>query len=82
LEELESGDMVAVVGAGHLGGIEKFWNDNQELLQSPEEMSKLCHTLMQYPGSNDGKFTVRDMRAYAKRFLKELKQKRSQGNRG
>jgi len=59
---------VAVVGAGHVIGMEKLWNiraskeHNEKFIKDSDV---LHYHLQKYPGMPEEDFTVADMRKYA-----------------
>lgn len=57
---------MAVVGAGHLDGIEKFWNERAMVTRDEEFHTKsndLHYQLQFYPGMPEENFTKADLRS-------------------
>jgi hypothetical protein len=57
VDELEKGDVVAVVGAAHVPGMTRFWEQRQQERlsgtgagSSPAESARLHQRLQYYPG--------------------------------
>ena len=71
LDELQEGNIVAVVGAAHVMGMEKLWNarmsmeHNEKFIKDSDE---LHYQLQKYPGMPEEDFTVADLRKYAAQF--------------
>ena len=63
--------MVAVVGAAHVLGMQRFWNarvlmeHNDEFVKKSEE---LLYQLQKYPGMREENFTEADLKRYAANF--------------
>lgn len=56
---------MAVVGAGHLDGMEKFWNERATAVRDEAFHSKsdaLHYQLQHYPGMPEENFTTADLR--------------------
>lgn len=68
LKELKSSpkkkvDVVAVVGAGHLEGMQRIWNARQTPpLPTELETQKLFQQILAYPGMEGVNYTKKDLR--------------------
>lgn len=74
MDELQSGDVVAVVGAGHVPGMKRFWEYRQQRIREeggiPEaESQQLHHDLQLFPGMElpDGGVYTKKMLRYSNR---------------
>ena len=71
LDELEEGNIVAVVGAAHVMGMEKFWNERASMEHNDEfnkNSDELHYQLQKYPGMPHDNFTEADLKKYAAKF--------------
>eukprot|EP01032_Pedospumella_encystans_P019104 gene19104-21730_t len=71
LDELKEGNIVAVVGAAHVMGMEKFWNERASMEHNDEfnkNSDELHYQLQKYPGMPHETFTEADLRKYAANF--------------
>ena len=64
MEELKEGDVVVVVGAGHLDGMTAFWERQQDVkTRLSIEQADALHSFLQLsPNSEGSAFTLKQLR--------------------